>query len=537
MSKRKLIKGITLFIAVAFVFLNIVPGTLAWLVDIADPIVNIFEVKDTLPPDTDTDTDTPGPGPGPGPGPDTETETDTDTDTEKDTTESDTEKPEDKTGSLVINKLVEHPYSADYVYPENLKFEFEVALGVAYAHKSFNSTRGTIVADEWGKLYFSVSPDKSYSIDGIPEGTQVTVTEKNSEGKGFAVVGDASRTAVIGAADTIVTFVNSYKPERFDFSGASGIDLLGVKILEGREWAVGDTFKFVLERRVGEAWVKIGTSTISYNPEKSDFNEFNFSEALNTLNIENIGTYYFRVYEEIGDIDYISYDKTVNYFELKMSDDDMNGKLELLNSNISVHNNISSVSQNSGKRALKVTFNNTYEPPARPADLNVFVTANNVILGDSDGVLSADMFSFVVENVNTGDKTVQVSEKNGKTVFAITFTADDIGLTKHYRMYQLVEDLENVTYSNVAYDIYITVALDGDNRLTATIVSNGVEYSDFVGEFETIYRKPSVIDPPITPGEDRFYPWPLIVDGVIISVIAVGWPLTSFIYKRRTRKK
>ena len=57
-----------------------------------------------------------------------------------------------------------------------------------------------------------------------------------------------------------------------------------------------------------------------------------------------------------------------------------------------------------------------------------------------------------------------------------------------------------------------------------------------MGEFETVYRKPSVVDPPVTVDE-KIHVWPLIVDGAIVAVIATGWTATAVIHNRKIRKK
>ena len=83
---------------------------------------------------------------------------------------------------------------------------------------------------------------------------------------GFAVKGDATKTVTVGADGTAsISFVNTYTP---DAVKPSNVTVSGVKVLEGRQWQVGDSFSFVLEQKDGENWTKLGEQTVTYNAEK-----------------------------------------------------------------------------------------------------------------------------------------------------------------------------------------------------------------------------------------------------------------------------
>ena len=78
---------------------------------------------------------------------------------------------------LLIRKTVEHPFGIDYVIPDHIKFDFEIALGAFYADTTIETTAGNFVADENGVITLSAKPGTSIGIKGIDEGTEVTVTE------------------------------------------------------------------------------------------------------------------------------------------------------------------------------------------------------------------------------------------------------------------------------------------------------------------------------------------------------------------------
>ena len=78
-------------------------------------------------------------------------------------------------------------------------------------------------------------------------------------------------------------------------------------------------------------WIIISTKTIEYKENDNDFNKFNFTEEIQKVEYDTIGTYYYRISEVIGDDNNIDYDQNINYFSIEITDDDMNGKLELTN--------------------------------------------------------------------------------------------------------------------------------------------------------------------------------------------------------------
>ena len=89
--------------------------------------------------------------------------------------------------SLDITKKVEHPFGENYIIPDNISFDFEVNLGSLYKETTIKTSKGNIKADENGKIIISVKPKETVGIEGIDEGTTVTVTEIVKSSSGFSV--------------------------------------------------------------------------------------------------------------------------------------------------------------------------------------------------------------------------------------------------------------------------------------------------------------------------------------------------------------
>ena len=102
------------------------------------------------------------------------------------------------------------------------------------------------------------------------------------------------------------------------------------------------------------------------------------------------------------------------------------------------------------------------------------------------------------------------------------YTEKDIG-THSYKLYEVNTALENVTYSDKIYDVSVTVALDDNGELKATVAIDGEITDDPVAHFENIYDA----DVEIPPTGDMSLP--IIVVSLITSITVI----VVFTKKRR----
>ena len=258
---------------------------------------------------------------------------------------------------LIINKTLEHPYGEQYKVPNQLLFTFKVDLGKSYANYEFVTSAGTIKSDKDGILNVTVKPNDPLTISGIDEGTKVKVTEIQDK-YGFAVKDSVITKEIIVTETGILTisFTNIYTPDPIKLDNFT---INGTKTLEDRQWREGDKFSFKLEYlNENEEWTTLATKSIEYKENDNDFNKFNFTEEIQKVEYDTIGTYYYRISEIVGTDNNIDYDKNINYFSIEITDDDMNGKLEI--TNVSAHQNIN-LDKNNNNYNIDVKFNNRFK--------------------------------------------------------------------------------------------------------------------------------------------------------------------------------
>lgn len=394
--------------------------------------------------------------------------------------------------SLVISKTVEHPYGDDYVIPSDITFDFKVELGSAYSGTTLLTNKGDVQCDSDGSFVVTLAANSSIGIDGIVEGTEVKVTEI-TERNGFALkegIESTQTLSILPDGSARADFINVYTPAALDLDN---IFLEGEKQLEGRDWAEGDVFDFLLEASIDGEWTTLATADVKYDPENADYNKFNLSSALQEFEINTIGDYSFRISEIEGELENVDYDKTVNYFTISVSDDDMDGKLEI--ASVEAKQNITSnYDEENDIYTLYVVFNNTFVPD--PEDISVTVTVEKTVNNTGDKEIGPEGFVFLLESLEGGDALELVTDKNGVAKLDIVFTHEDIG-EYSYKLSEKKGNIVGVTYSDTVYEIVISVDVV-DNTLVADVTVNGEEAEDTVFEFTNVYH---VVEEPIEPGD------------------------------------
>lgn len=396
---------------------------------------------------------------------------------------------------LLVSKVVEHPFGESYQIPENIIFDFDIDFGEGYANYTFVTSQGEKQTNEQGIMRVQLKPNEKIHIEEVDEGTKVTVTEIQNK-PGFTIKDVAvTKDGTISSKETlIVDYTNVYKPLAVI---PDNVTLTGTKILEGREWQAGDTFSFTLEYQTdtGE-WIALDTKTITYNQDNTEYNKFDFTETLKMLEFNRLGTHNFRISEIIGELENIDYDKTINYFNIEVTDETMDGQLEI--NKINGYQNIT-VTENTEEKNynINVIFNNTYELK-EIKDLNI--KANGIVKIDNTGEkeLGPENFEITMTNTKTEEVIKLNTDQNGQVSFDLKYTKEDIGKTFEYIIKQTNSAKEGVTYSDKEYKVNITITLNDKNELVAKILVNGIEVDEILAEFINTYN----VDPPIEPPED-----------------------------------
>ncbi len=435
MKKGKVLRRIAMFVSVVALLASTVNTTYGYIVTSAGPLVNIFKPQDV------------------------------------------------KVSGLALEKKVEHPLGLEYKIPDNISFDFKIELGEYYANTNMQTTEGQIKTDEKGNLTVAVKPGRVLGIEGLDEGTVVKVTEENTNHMGFTVKGDATQTVTAGADGNVeVSFTNIYTPASVTLEN---VIVKGTKVLEGRDWKKGDTFTFKLEQQVGDKWNELGKKTITYDADKKDYNIFEFTDLVRNISFDKVGTYEFRMSEVVGSLENVDYDKSVNRFTIKVTDIDMDGQLEV--NEITGYGN-SKVTKKDDKHTVMITFNNKFVPPVipDPNPITVPIRIEKTIENTGDIKLGTEGFEIVLENMTTGELLATTTKSDGSAMFELTFTKDDIDKEYHYKVYETHAGKKGMTYDDTEYDVVITIKLNEDNKLVASI--NGFAADSFLASFHNVYK-------------------------------------------------
>lgn len=319
---------------------------------------------------------------------------------------------ENNTNDLVISKLIEHKLGTDYIIPEDMIFEFQVELGEYYANQSITTSQGEFKTNEKGIFNLKIKPNVDVVISGIESGTKIKVTEIG-EKQGFTIKDELTKEITISSSEgSKLEFINVYNPEIIT---GEKFELNGTKVLEGRNWQEGDKFAFKLEYlNESNEWISLGEKTIEYKDDNAEFNKYNFNEILKSFEFKNIGLYKFRLSEVLGNLENVDYDKTVNNFEILISDETMDGKLEI--KEVTGYQNVK-VTEKENKYNLEVTFNNKYIPVEEP-EIKYEDEVENSILVNKNILVKETEYTIdsVINNFNglSSDYTYVVYDKDNK---------------------------------------------------------------------------------------------------------------------------
>ena len=365
-------------------------------------------------------------------------------------------------GAVKITKNVEHKYGDDYIIPDNISFSFDVDMGEDCAGMKFCDDRYT--ADETGIVSLTLKDKNEVVLNKIPVGTKVKVTEKNLK-KGFTVKGEATRTKEVEMAETSeFDYVNEYEAEAPDFSK---VKVFGAKEISGRAWIDTDSYKIVLEQYKNNAWQKITDKEV-----KKGSNTFDFSEAVAGIDVNNIGTYSFKISEEAGEAGGITYDTNISCFNIVVTDSDMDGKMEIADVISSSSNTNVTKNEETGKFDVKVTFTNKYAP-AGSAETFVNITKKLDVVSGGERTLAGYKFELYDKAGNKAGEAF--SNAAGEAVIKMVFEPEDAGMPEDggkeftYKLKEINLKEPGVIYDSKEYSIKVSVVDNLDGTISAYI--------------------------------------------------------------------
>lgn len=136
---------------------------------------------------------------------------------------------------------------------------------------------------------------------------------------------------------------------------------------------------------------------------------------------------------------------------------------------------------------------NTFVPPAGLHDENaVEILVDKTVRNTGDAAITPEGFTFLLENVATGETFTAVSNKDGRARIVLSFSGAQVG-SHTFCLTEQNDGLEGVTYSTAEYIIRVDVALV-DEKLAMTVYQDGQLVEKVAAAFENIYHHEEIPD-------------------------------------------
>ncbi|MCQ2547848.1 MAG: hypothetical protein MJ145_02450 [Clostridia bacterium] len=381
----------------------------------------------------------------------------------------------DPYGSLELSNVVEHDYGESYIIPEDIKFNYEIDLGKEQAGKTYSGYK----CDKDGIIHLQLGANESITLYEIPVGIDAKLTEVNIP-EGFSVKGDNPKTCTIKKAEKAqAIFTNVYKASPAD---TKGLSLSGTKTLVGRDWLDSDSFKMILEEYDGDKWVEL-TSKNAVKDKKT----FDFTELIQSISFDKVGTYMFRVREDEGSIGGITYEPTVGYFDIKITDADMDGQFEI--NDVSTVSEIVHIDIDHDKDSFDVSVDITnHYAPTGSAEIDINI--NKVLVDKSGQDLLPAGYEFGLYDKDGKLVTTTVkSSSSGEAQIKLIYESTKVGVYK-YILKEIDDSKPAVSYDDTEYKLTVNIVDNLDGTISAYVydVDSEIVPSDATNKYTAKFK-------------------------------------------------
>ncbi len=275
-----------------------------------------------------------------------------------------------------------------------------------------------------------------------------------------------------------VTFINTYKvTENASFT------LSGEKILTGRDLE-DEEFIFELFNAdeeyniIGDA---IDSASNAYN-ELTQKSEFKLNLVFTP---DQIGQTLYYVLKEFNDgVTGVTYSEAVYRIKVVVED----SLIGAVKATYTITDGTKEIDSN------RLDFTNEFEA-ATSVDVNIAKKVEN----KGTESITPENFEFMLEKIGTDDKFTVKSDADGLAKFVLNFTEKDIGQTYNYKLTEVNTGVENVKYSTAEYAISISISLNDDYQLVATVIQDELPVDVISAEFINEYDYTPTTPEPSTP--------------------------------------
>lgn len=173
--------------------------------------------------------------------------------------------------------------------------------------------------------------------------------------------------------------------------------------------------------------------------------------------------------------------------------------------------------------AQSETLVNTFDAPYFPPEpASVAVRVHKTVHNTGTESIGPEGFHFQLQNTQNNESFTLTTDANGFASITLPFSDADLGKTHTYRLCEINDGRENVTYSDRAYTIEITLSVNAQNQIVAAASMDGKPVQQIAAAFENVYNAGIVL--PLT-GDDT--PVALYVTLMLISGAGLVFLLTK----------
>ena len=379
---------------------------------------------------------------------------------------------------LIVSKDVTHPFVNVPQALAQQTFTIVVDLdGDDVVNKTFDVTGLTgmtaVTTDGEGKFSVELRDGESFTVKNLSEGVTYQVTETNIPTGYTLVAGSSVLSGTIrDGAPAQAHVVNNYAPAPADTT----LTITGEKTVTSSgnmtyDWT-GKSFQFKLESYdpATQTYKQVGElKEVVENGGKYTF-------TLPGVTFNALGTYYYKVSEVIPEQNdreaHMAYDATTGRIVVHVTDNDVDGKLELDVRNydtdevLAVNNNVINFTKN---------FNNTYTEDYNPTFVE-FTVDKDVLDDHNTGATAAGyLFGLYKEGSTTPAYTMRSVGAEGKATFHIPITAPIAGDT--YILKEIVpadaDKIPGMVYDTTEYQVVISATADGKELTPSVVITKG----------------------------------------------------------------
>lgn len=368
---------------------------------------------------------------------------------------------------------------------------------------------------------FTYEVTESGNVAGVandPNSTRTFTVTVIDNGDGTISLTDGDGNAIQGGLSFEFTNTYSVEPETSTPTGEGGITI--TKKLEGDRPMNAGEFAFVMVDVTTDAEVASGT------------NDENGNVELGGIEFTKPGTYQYKLYEAVGDLGGITYDRA-QYIATATVTDDHDGTLSVT----------WTVTPADGTEPVDgLTFTNTYAP-TDPG--SIVFGASKVLNGDRE--LVEGEFTFELKNADGEVLQTATNNADGSVVFSDPVEFDKAGEYTFTVSERLPEDddpsaegiqKDGVTYDETVYTATVNVADVDENGVYDGVLTASVSYGNDgkLPSFTNTYVKPAEPAP-----EEPTDAMPKTGDTSNVAVIGLGLAAMALVaggvvLRRRTNR-